>query len=326
MGYDLGEIRELIDKALTDRELADLCFDYFQTVYNDSGGQARSKTIRSLVEYAARQNKIKKLLESIEKLNLNRYLEYKDRIGDRSDAANRLSPLPKSELFQASNFDLKDTIGKCLKEIITNQQLVVGLSVRYSDSAFRRHLADRLQKALGKKKTKVRTSILLNSKSSSIGKAVEKILTYQDLLDNYNVICPVIVDIADPNSTSVEDFWLEVQTSFIGKFNRQLIIMMFGRENCILPSNVMLLDPPIFNYTHAFEWFIEVTDAVESPAQEQWEEATKVWKEKMMDVCRCEHPDLLEVNLVYDHLHNTLDWIRVNQSLPIEDFKKYLNS
>jgi hypothetical protein len=325
MKYDLGEIRVLIDRALTARELANLCFDYFQTVYNDSDGQARSKTILSLVEYADKQCQIPKLLKSIQDLNPTRYSEYKYRIEDGIDTKNRSSPLPKHELFQASNFDLKDTIAKCLKEIITNQQLVVCLSVRYSDSAFRSHLAYRLRKALGQRKTQIRSSISLNSKSSSIGKAVQTILKYQNLLDKYNVICPVIVNV-DSNSTSVEDFWLEVKNSFIGKFNRQLIIMMFGSENCILPSNVMLLDPPIFNYTDAFEWFTEVTDAVESPAQEQWEEATKVWQEKMMDVCRCENSDLLEVDLVYDHLQHTLDWIRVNQSLPIEEFKKHLKS
>jgi esterase/lipase superfamily enzyme len=85
MTYNLGKIRELINEALADRELADLCFDEFPTVYRDFDGQSRSSKIRSLVEYASKQGQIDKLLKGIEQINPTRYNQYRNLIGAEID-------------------------------------------------------------------------------------------------------------------------------------------------------------------------------------------------------------------------------------------------
>jgi small GTP-binding protein len=70
------KIRQLVDKALTDEEIKNLCFDEFPTVYREFDGKNRSQKIRDLVEYADRQGEMNKLLQAIEQLNPNAYNEF----------------------------------------------------------------------------------------------------------------------------------------------------------------------------------------------------------------------------------------------------------
>ena len=80
MEYQSADIRELVEKALTNDQLKDLAFDDFRFVYDNTDGQVRSAKIRSLVDYAERQKKFPELLENIQKLNFKAYQEFETRI------------------------------------------------------------------------------------------------------------------------------------------------------------------------------------------------------------------------------------------------------
>jgi internalin A len=64
-----AEVRQLIDRELTDSQLSELCFDNFPQVYREFDGKTRSQKIRDLVEYADRRDEIPKLLRAIEQIN-----------------------------------------------------------------------------------------------------------------------------------------------------------------------------------------------------------------------------------------------------------------
>lgn len=81
MKYNLGEIRKLINSALGDDALQDLCFDHFHPVYEQfTPGQNKGARIRMLVKYADLQREIPKLLGVIENANLTVYTEFKARL------------------------------------------------------------------------------------------------------------------------------------------------------------------------------------------------------------------------------------------------------
>ncbi len=93
----IAEIRQLIETALTDDELSDLCMDEFPKVFNEfTEGQTKSAKIRSLVDYADRQGELDKLLAAIERINSHAYHKLnagkmrsdrsRDRMEDRSQA------------------------------------------------------------------------------------------------------------------------------------------------------------------------------------------------------------------------------------------------
>jgi Leucine-rich repeat (LRR) protein/GTPase SAR1 family protein len=66
-------LRQLVEKALTDDELLNLCYDFKIDV---TQGQTKDQRIRTLVEYIERQGKQSELLDRIEQLNPNVYKEY----------------------------------------------------------------------------------------------------------------------------------------------------------------------------------------------------------------------------------------------------------
>jgi hypothetical protein len=71
------QIRQLIENAVSDDDLSNLCIDEFPRVYNQfTQGQTRSQRIRSLVEYATQQNKFNKLLSAIEHINPTAYHDF----------------------------------------------------------------------------------------------------------------------------------------------------------------------------------------------------------------------------------------------------------
>jgi Effector-associated domain 7/TIR domain len=81
-------IRQLVEDALSDDDLINLCQDEFPKVHGQfTTGQTKSQRIRSLVEYAERQIKIPQLLKAIQQINHNAYAEFilkevNDRIDD----------------------------------------------------------------------------------------------------------------------------------------------------------------------------------------------------------------------------------------------------
>jgi C-terminal of Roc, COR, domain/Effector-associated domain 7 len=72
-----GDLRNLVESALNDNELSDLCFDYAQRIFDQfTTGQTKSQHIRLLVEHVIRQGKITELLSAIERLNPHKYAEF----------------------------------------------------------------------------------------------------------------------------------------------------------------------------------------------------------------------------------------------------------
>jgi hypothetical protein len=72
-----GNTRKLVEIALSDEQLSDLCHDEFPAVYRQfSVGQTKSQRIRLLVEYVDRQRKVTELLTAIESIDPNAYNEF----------------------------------------------------------------------------------------------------------------------------------------------------------------------------------------------------------------------------------------------------------
>lgn len=82
MEYQAADIKELVEKALTNEQLKDLLFKDFPSEYHQTDGQVRGDKIRSLVDYAGRQEEFTKLLENVQKLNPPVYQEFAARFLD----------------------------------------------------------------------------------------------------------------------------------------------------------------------------------------------------------------------------------------------------
>jgi hypothetical protein len=80
-GVRISVLRELVNAALGDEELANFCFDYYPAVYEKfAAGQTRSARVRMLVEHAQRQNLIRELLQRIQERNPSQYASFKSRL------------------------------------------------------------------------------------------------------------------------------------------------------------------------------------------------------------------------------------------------------
>ena len=78
MSYTPSETRKLINSALSDDALQDLCFDHFRSVFDQfTHGQTKGDRIRQLIEHAEHQRKLPKLLAAIEEFNPNAYAEFR---------------------------------------------------------------------------------------------------------------------------------------------------------------------------------------------------------------------------------------------------------
>jgi nucleoside phosphorylase len=74
--FDTKSIRQLVEDALTDDELSDLCQDEFPKVFKQfTAGLTKSHKIRLLVEHVERQQETSKLLNAIERMNPKVYGE-----------------------------------------------------------------------------------------------------------------------------------------------------------------------------------------------------------------------------------------------------------
>lgn len=73
----VAQIRQLVEDALSDDDLNNLCQDEFPKVFKQfTTGQTKSQRIRLLVEYVERQREIPKLLNTIEEINPNVHTEF----------------------------------------------------------------------------------------------------------------------------------------------------------------------------------------------------------------------------------------------------------
>ena len=319
MNYiDLGKIRQLIQDALELENLLNLCIDEFKSVYDNFKNQGRDCIIRELVDYAYRNNEIDVLLVSIEKINPNIYQQFK-----LGNAQNR-SPQKHSILhnFPATlNFDLTDIIDRCRLEIIDKKGLI-GLSICCSNDSFLKSFCERLrQKSRGD--TQVRQPLSIKPQFNSAKEAVKQLSKYKQTLNHRDVICPIRIDINNPDSTVVKDFWFEVQDSFKGEFDRRLIIIMLGERDCLFPSDVLSLPPPEFNKVHITDWISDLTSILHGmQALNGWEDVTDSWIARMHQCCQYDDREL-DISLVYEHLEtiiSELNWLKDKPSLSPQVF------
>lgn len=70
-------IRKLLNDALSDDALKELCYDHFRPVYDEFGSQTnRKEKIHSLIEYCERHLQFDKLLTRIKELNPEQYSKF----------------------------------------------------------------------------------------------------------------------------------------------------------------------------------------------------------------------------------------------------------
>lgn len=113
MDYDIAIIRELVEEALTSDMISTLCFDHFYPIYKQfTDGQNKSQRVRLLIDHVISEREVEKLLTSIEEINPNVYVEFKDRliIKPVSDFNGEDTSLPKSYVEE-----LNEYINKYLK-------------------------------------------------------------------------------------------------------------------------------------------------------------------------------------------------------------------
>ncbi len=100
----ISQIYKLIEEALSDDDLSNLCHGDFPKVYNQfTTGQTKSHRIRLLIEYAQRQLEIPKLLQAIELINPNGYREFANAIQQEPPEDRSLPDLEISPQFRSSD-------------------------------------------------------------------------------------------------------------------------------------------------------------------------------------------------------------------------------
>jgi hypothetical protein len=320
MNYsDLGKIRKLVYDALEIGDLLNLCFDEFKSIYdNFKNSSDRNCIIRELVDYAHRHNKIDKLLQSIERISPKIYQEFRTK-----NSQNR-SPQQHSILHSfpaTSNFDLIEIVEQCRLEIIDKKGLI-GLSICCSDNSFLKNFCERLrQKSRGN--IQIRQTISIKPQVSSVKRAVESIGKYKQVLNNSDVVCPIRIDVENSNSNIIKDFWVEVQDIIGSGFDRRLIIIMMGSQDCLFPSGVFSLPPPQFNKVHVTDWISDLTLSLHGmQTMNGWEEVADIWIDKMHEHCQCDDPHT-EIGLVYEHLDfilSELNWLKEKPAISPQDF------
>jgi esterase/lipase superfamily enzyme len=93
------EIRKLVDGALSDDDLQNLCQDDFpQVSAKFTSGQSKDQRVRALVEFVVRQIEIPKLLAAIKDVNPNAYAEFVAEHGDPLPAVPTSQPAPPAEV------------------------------------------------------------------------------------------------------------------------------------------------------------------------------------------------------------------------------------
>ncbi len=104
INYNLGNIRKLLEDALTDQQFFDLLQDKFPYIYNNFKDRRIPEIRRELVDYANKQRMIQVLLDEIKEKNEAVYEEYRDK-------------LTQPDILSLSN--LKETIldGKLIDEL-----------------------------------------------------------------------------------------------------------------------------------------------------------------------------------------------------------------
>ena len=96
--WDRGVIRQLLNDAFDDEELAMLCYDHFAEVYERFGeGMTKPKKILVLIDYCHRHNQFELLIEAVKRLNPAQYAKY----GARLRVGPERTPPPSEKRLKA---------------------------------------------------------------------------------------------------------------------------------------------------------------------------------------------------------------------------------
>lgn len=117
-----GLVRELINEALTEEEIRDLCFDHFRPVYDTlSAAMSRAECIRRLVSWCYQHQQMEFLLNQVKDLNASIYEKYAPNLEQIEDkyppklpaettkhlSPNIIHPLPPAPAFVGRKRELE---------------------------------------------------------------------------------------------------------------------------------------------------------------------------------------------------------------------------
>ena len=223
------------------------------------------------------------------------------------------------EWLNPCNFDLSELIRYCFNEL-DDQQGLIGLAVPYDKSNFPIYFCERLQDKLNKSHITI-IETTLKPKLGSVDRVVGKIKANKDNLQKSDVICRILVDASNQNTSMTDEFWRKISDEFQNNnTNHRLIVIMFGSENSIFPEGVNTLMSPQFTRADANDWVIKVA------RQLTWtQECQQKWKKMMIQDC-LDHDDsqekLLDIEYVYEHLKTCIELLQKKPSE--EDFLQEL--
>ena len=274
--------------------------------------------IFELIDRAERDRWLDKLITGAYKYNpenelLNKF--YHDYFSNHS-FSNAYRPIASTEerplvqpdkeyLYRSLNqyyFDLETLIEQCLWEL-DGQGGLIGLAVPCDDDAFRENFCQRLKDELGRSHVKIKRPLTLNPLFSSLDTTVERIKSYKQTLQKEEIICPIQVQIFDPNSSIPDHFWQAISAEFGDVPEHRLIMIMVGSEGCVFPQGVIKLEPPQFTKVHVHKWVVKVTK------YRGWAEQFIVQlKQHMIADCCVGDPNsgLLDIRHVYEYLDFTM--------------------
>jgi hypothetical protein len=223
------------------------------------------------------------------------------------------------EWLNPCNFDLSELIRYCFNEL-DDQQGLIGLAVPYDKSNFPIYFCERLQDKLNKSHITI-IETTLKPKLGSVDRVLGKIKAHKDNLQKSDVICRILVDASNQNTSMTDEFWRKISDEFQNNNGKhRLIVIMFGSENSIFPEGVNKLMSPQFTRADANDWVIKVA------RQLTWtQECQQKWKKMMIQDC-LDHDDsqhkLLEIEYVYEHLKTCIELLQKKPSE--EDFLQEL--
>ncbi|BAY44460.1 hypothetical protein SAMD00079811_20600 [Scytonema sp. HK-05] len=226
---------------------------------------------------------------------------------------------PHHEWLNPCNFDLSELIRYCFNEL-DDQQGLIGLAVPYDKSNFPIYFCERLQDKLNKSHITI-IETTLKPKLGSVDRVVGKIKANKDNLQKSDVICRILVDASNQNTSMTDEFWRKISDEFQNNNTKhRLIVIMFGSENSIFPEGVNKLMSPQFTRADANDWVIKVA------RQLTWtQECQQKWKKMMIQDCLDQDDSqekLLDIEYVYEHLKTCIELLQKKPSE--EDFLQEL--
>lgn len=228
---------------------------------------------------------------------------------------------PRRQSFpETCHFDLNFLIQEC-REAIYGKTGLVGLIIPCSESSFQEHFCERLKQDLGRKVTKKRSPLAIDVNISA-EQVVSRVRGFKrDLLKDYDVICPLPIHIAQPDSTLPDTIWQALLEEFQQtEIKRRLIIVMFGGAKTVFPDGPTHIEPPQFKEVDVHYWIAGVVKVLEWP-----EQALERWKTGVVRDCWSDSTcKALEIWKVYERLELSL---RLLQSHRVaDDFLRELAS